>query len=73
MMRLGRHEPALAWLDELLAEQPVAWARLDKVRCLQARHQAGAAMQQLKALIEATPAASMPRTCWAAPGWARAG
>lgn len=55
MMRLGRHEPALAWLDELLAEQPLAWARLDKVRCLQARHQAGAAMQQLKALIEGDP------------------
>lgn len=55
MMRQGRHEPALVWLDELLADQPVAWARLDKVRCLQARQQAGAAMQQLKALIEGDP------------------
>ncbi|MCA6217969.1 response regulator [Ideonella sp. B7] len=55
LIRQGRAEAALPWLDEVLALQPSAWARLDKVRCLQARHQAGGAMQQLQALIASEP------------------
>ncbi len=55
LIRQGRAEAALPWLDEMLALQPVVWARLDKVRCLQARQQAGAAMQQLQALIAGEP------------------